>query len=439
MSKYLILIALFCLSFDGLIAQNQQQTMKISSLQEACDYALKNNPDQKIYQLNIEKARTDFQTSESSLLPTIGGSFAGQINTKLPTTVVPGEIFGKPGQSMNVQFGQKYNYNAGISASKNVLDWQNRIQIKMAKNDMLTSDLQADAYQQNLKQQVALYYYSAIISQEALRTYQQNFTLADSTVALINQKLHQGLINSITANQSVISRNNVQQQILNTETFLHQCKNSLKILLGIDVNTGLVIDSLDLKNQPLLQANQNLGKDKNLAIQENQLKKSEFKVSFQKSAFVPKISWDAYYGQQQFRNDFGMSFNKNDWHPISYIGLNLQVPIFTGFANHNKLGSSKIDYQKSQDQWEESNRKANLNDELLLYEFSQSLQMLNPASSNYQLYEQSRLLASQQLKEGLISMDAYFKIFEDYLNAENAYLNALSSVYTYYSTIISRQ
>jgi len=440
MSKIILSLILFsAISLNGLSQPNRAKELKISTLQEAWDYALKNNPDQVTYQSNIEKAKFDLKVSEGARLPAIGGSFAGQINTQLPTTPIPGQIFGKPGQTMDIRLGKEFNYNTGISATKTFLDWQNRILIKLAKNDLLTTRLQSEAYRQELKQQVALYYYSALITGQALSAYKKNLILADSTVSLTNQKFSQGLINALSANLSVINRNNINLQIMSTETLLAQCRNALRILLGIDIHTGMEVVSSDGIDQHLPEAHPNLGKDPNLEIQESQVKNIELKVSLQKSAFAPKFSWNAYLGRQQFRDDFGMSLQGADWHPVTYFGLNMQVPIFNGFSNLNKLKSSRVELQKSQSAWKESLRKAIYNDELLLFEFHQSRKAIQPAAANYQLYEQNRRLASQQFIEGLISMDSYFKIFEDYLNAENAYLNTLSSLFTFYSTIISRQ
>ena len=437
--KYFSILMTSFIVNGGLYCQQPVKVLRILTLNEAWDYAIKNNPDQKSYILNNEKAKADLHSSESYLWPIFGGNLAGQLNTKLPTTVVPGEIFGKPGQTMNVQFGQKYNYNTGLTASKTILDWQHWIQVKIAKNDLLTTQLETDAYKQNLKQQVALYYYSVAVSQEALNLYKQNLLVADSTVIITDQKFRQGIINSISSNLSVISCNNIHQQILNTEILLDQCKNSLKILLGIEKETDLEIDTTGLMKQFLPVDVQNLGKDKNLAIQENQIRSTELKVNLQKSSFVPKMNLYGYYGLQQYRNDFGISFNNNKWFQSSYVGVDVQVPIFSGFLNRNKLKSSKIEYKKSQTEWDESERKAAMNDELLINEFKKSQQMLQPVSENFNLYRQNQQMTYNQLKEGLISMDYYFKTVEDYLNSENSYLNALSVLYTYYSTIISRQ
>jgi len=430
---------LIFLSIFNLHAQNQINTITLSSFEETWNYALKNNPDQKSYLLNIEKAKADKITSQSFLWPSINGSFSGQYNIELPTTPIPGEIIGKPGTTIYAQFGQKFNYSTGITVNKEILNWQNYMQLKLAENNILTTQLQADAYKQSLKQQVALFYFSTAIAQEALETNRRNLTDADSIVILTKQKQQQGLINTISANQAVINRNNIQQQFASSEMLVDQCKISLKILCGLNVNADLQLNVLDLKSQQIVSPNQNLNPDKNLAVFETQVKGLKYKVDVQKSAYLPKLNTSWYIGEQQYRKDFGLSFDSKDWYVSKYLGVSLQVPIFNGFSTSSRVKSSKIEYQKAQTDWEESKRKAALNDDLLIKNFTQSSLIAQTNQENYRLYTQNEQIANQQFRAGIISLDDYLKISEDYLRAENNYLNSLSTLYNYYSTIISRQ
>ncbi|MEQ9441770.1 MAG: TolC family protein, partial [Cyclobacteriaceae bacterium] len=58
-------------------AQNTAEVTEIPSLEEAWQYALKNNPDWEVYQLQQEKALSELKTSRSILFPTISGTFSG--------------------------------------------------------------------------------------------------------------------------------------------------------------------------------------------------------------------------------------------------------------------------------------------------------------------------------------------------------------------------
>ena len=439
MRIYKSITLLLFLSIFTLNSQNQSSTITLSSFEETWNYALKNNPDQKSYLLNIEKAKADKITSQSFLWPSINGSFSGQYNIELPTTPIPGEIIGKPGTTIYAQFGQKFNYSTGIMVNKEILNWQNYMQLKLAENNILTTQLQIDAYKQSLKQQVALFYFTTAIAQEALVTNRRNLSDADSIVILTKQKQEQGLINYISANQALISRNNIRQQIASSQMLVDQCKISLKILCGLKVNADLQLNVLELKSQQIVSPNQNLNPDKNIAVVETQVKALKYKVDIQKGAYLPKLNTNWYIGEQQYRKDFGLSFDSKDWYVSKYLGINLQIPIFNGFSTSSRVKSSKIEYQKAQNDWEESKRKAALNDDLLIKNFTQSSLIAQTNQESYRLHTENEQLANQQFRAGIISLDDYLKISEDYLKAENNYLNSLSTLYNYYSTIISRQ
>jgi outer membrane protein len=420
-------------------AQNKLDTITLSSFEEVWNYALKNNPDQKSYLLNIEKAKADKVTSQSFMWPSINGRFSGQYNIKLATTPIPGEILGKPGTTIYAQFGQKYNYSAGLTVSKEILNWGNIMQLKLAKNNILTTQLQSEAYIQSLKQQVAQFYYTAILAQESCLTNYLNLANVDSVLILSKQKMQQGLMDAISLNRATINRNTVQQQIYSSEMLFEQCKTSLKILCGLNVDEKLKLKTIDLKSREILISNQSLNPDKNLAISENQLKGFKYQIDVQRSAYFPKLNVNTYIGEQQFRSDFGLSLNTDAWHTSKYIGINLQVPIFNGFSTGSKVKSVKIEYQKNESDWKESKRKSALNDDLLLKDFNQSIMIAQTNRDTYRLYAENERLGNQQLRAGIISLDEYLKIYNDYLKAENDYLNSLSNLYVYYSTIISRQ
>jgi len=57
----------------------------------------------------------------------------GTKNIKTPETPVPGEILGKPGETVYLKFGQDYSYNTGLTISKSILNWQAKYQTKIAK------------------------------------------------------------------------------------------------------------------------------------------------------------------------------------------------------------------------------------------------------------------------------------------------------------------
>ncbi|MDX2062607.1 MAG: TolC family protein, partial [Bacteroidia bacterium] len=145
-----------------------------------------------------------------------------------------------------------------------------------------------------------------------------------------------------------------------------------------------------------------------------------------------------YYGKQQFREDFGLDLGNNTWSNYSFVGFNLSVPIFNGFAYRNKLKISKIDLNLSEIELNKANLESHSQDIKLVEEYRTSISNTKLALEAFQLYEENERLALQKYSEGVISLDRYFNAFEDYLKSENAYLNGLLTTYSLYSQIIPR-
>jgi outer membrane protein TolC len=438
MIRQLILICLV-LSFCNTNVYAADSTFVCSNINQLFAYALKNNPNRKIYTLNTQKASIDYKTANSYLYPTVTGSFAGQDNLILGITPIPGELVGQPGKTIDAQFGKKYVMNTGISISRNFFDWQAAYQAKLAKNSIALNELQTEAYDQGLKQQVAQYYYACIIARAAINISEADLLVADSLKQLAIQRLKEGLTDATAVNQATIDYNTVLQNNVQNHQLLEQSLQSLKLLTGIRQQEPIDLQETLSLNNTGNHFSTLLGADKSLLVYENQIKGAGIQEKIQKSAYLPQLGAGAYLGQQQFRQDFGMSFASKAWNANQYISLNLSLPLFTGFANKNKVKSAEVATRSMLQQYENAQFQSAMNDSLLLIQLSNNEKITKASAENFQLYANNCSLYRLKYLEGLISLDVYLKSFEDYLKAENTHLNNLSALYNNYSVILSRQ
>jgi outer membrane protein TolC len=433
----LLLILLF--QFDSIVSGQKIDTIKINSLDKLWELAIKNNSNQKVYNLKNDQAIYDSKTAHGILYPQAEFSFSGQNNIQLATTPVPGEVLGQPGKTMYLQFGNKFTYNSGITISKSLFDWQQIIHAKIANENIALTKAQQDAFIQTLKNQIAQYYYSLLIANESLDISNKDLLFADSIVQITRQRFQQGLIDVTAANSASINYNNVQQNIFQTNELKKQAITNIKILAGItnDENLGIgdtiSFDSFDDKK------NIEIGIDKNLKVYPHNILISEYQRKEQQSILLPKFSLLGYFGVQQFRDDFSMSFNKGAWTDYRYIGLNMTWPIFTGFTNSNKLKSVTVQKKIVEEQYKSASEQSKINDTALRDSYINYWNITYTAKSTLQLYALNLQLNQQKFREGLISIDNYFKIFEDYLHSENTYLTNLSNLLSVQASIISRK
>jgi outer membrane protein len=413
-------------------------TLKLASLQETIALSVKNNPTQAIYQQQIKQALSNYKASKGYLYPNISGNFNAQDNLHLAVTPIPGILINQPGTTYYAQFGKKYTYNTGLTLNENIFDWSSVLQSAIAKNNIMLVELQQSSYLQSLKDQAAKLYFSILIGKASIKTNSEDLTLADSLVVLSKQRLSEGTTDALSVNQAMINYNNALQNKAQSHQVYEQGIENLKIVLGEKAFTELSLsEEIDL-NAVKAPKMPGLQMDKNIEVYRQQFLISALQSKQQRSVAYPKLGLTGYFGAQQFKNDFGLSFNNDAWTGYRYIGLSLSVPLFTGFTNLNKYRSSIAQQQIAQLQYNTAKEQSAVNDRLLLKNYQDYTAMTIAAANSYQLYRSNVSLNRQKYQEGIINMDVYLRSFEDYLRAENTYLNNLSQLLSTQATILSR-
>jgi outer membrane protein len=424
----------------GQTAEGQAaDTIRLNTLDTTIQLAYKSNLNQAIYQQQIRQAQFNYKAAKSIFYPNISGGFNGTDNLSLPVTPVPGQIFGSPGKTIYARFGKQYVYDAGLTLNSNILNWASVLQMKIAEKNVALAGLQQDAFKQSLKEQVARLYYSILIAKSALLINRRDRLLADSVLALSRQKLDNGAADLPSVNEAVINSNTIRQNQEQSQQLLDQSTENLKILLGEKPSVELALTDdpdLDTLNFPDLPR---LGVDKNIGVYQQQSTLAGLQSRSQKAAAYPTLSATSFLGDQQYRDNLGLSFNNNAWSSYRYVEVTLTVPLFTGFSNKNKYKSSLVQQRISELQLESEAQQSEINDRLLAKNYADYLEMVKASANSFVLYGQNVALNEQKYTEGLVSLDIYMKTFQDYLSAENVYLNNLSQLLSVKSTFLSRQ
>ena len=134
------------------------QTPLSLSLKQAQEYAYEHNYDLKNSHYDVEIAKKLVRENTAIGLPQIDGSITYIDYLQRPTSLIPGDFFGQPGQDVAMQFGTKYNatisgqinqllysgqYLVGLQTAKAYLDTERQMDIK---NRIDVRDFVAEAY-----------------------------------------------------------------------------------------------------------------------------------------------------------------------------------------------------------------------------------------------------------------------------------------------------
>jgi hypothetical protein len=119
------LVGLCCFLLAANTGFSQPVTKHAFSLKDCVEFSHKNNVQVKNALLNVQIQKQINKDITAAAMPTINANIGGNDYLKIPTSLLPGEIFGQPaGSYIPVQFGTKFNANAGISLQQLLFDGQ---------------------------------------------------------------------------------------------------------------------------------------------------------------------------------------------------------------------------------------------------------------------------------------------------------------------------
>jgi outer membrane protein TolC len=421
-------LIIFFLIIAKISTANCIDTLVIPNAEVLLKLGLKNNSNLKISKLKISQSRYDYKASNYFKTPQISGTFNSEDNLKLPTTAVPGVLVGQPGKFINVSFGKPFTNSIGISAVQSVMDWQRIFQSKIANQNTQLLKAQEEQSIQNLKLQILQTYYAIITSYSAIKISKKDLQLSDSIVKIIEYKFNSGIIDESSFNLAKVNSNNIKQNIIQSTILLNQSIALLKNLVDLPVSTDLQFilpeQLIVLNKKPL----QEIGSNKSLLPLLQLVKIDSLQIKEAKARYFPKFNLLGYKGYDQFRDNLGIDFSKGSWNDYSFISLMATLPIYSGFLNKNKLKSMMYKKEVSKEQLRYATQQSMLNDQNLLENYQSTVELIEISKDNFELLNKITTANFEKYINGLISLDLYFKSFEDYLKSENIYLNLVSNL-----------
>ena len=439
MKQYVIfLVVLLALLQKNTFAQKADTIIYFKSNKEAIQYALQFNQDIELLSLKQTQSKIVYKASKSYRYPQISLNAIAQKNIDLPTTLLPGELFGQE-ETIEAEFGSEYFFNAGLTVKQNLFDLHHTLKSRIAKTEIDITKNSLENAKQNLKEQITLCYYSILIYKKALVYSQKDLETVTNIEQMIENRFKQGVIDKLVLNKIQIAKNKVLQSVKINTISIEQYKGQLKKLLGISQNTEIKIEEEIRLSPEKLLSDVKMLEDNSLKIQEKKLEKAYLNIKLKKANFLPKVYAFAFFNQQQYSDDFSLKFENNSWKKHNYVGLKIDIPIFTGFSNTQQLRIAKNQHDIAEKKLSQEREKSLIEDELLIKEYQNSVSMVDLTHKNFLLADENKNLIYSKYEQGIVDLNEYLKSFNDYLLNKNIHLNSLTLMYGYYCTIYSRK
>ena len=259
--------------------------------------------------------------------------------------IIPGE---SESSSSNSGFavGRWNTYNYGVNAQMPLINAQLWESLRISGQAVDLAVEKARSSRLDMVTQVKQAFYAVLLAKEAFNVYKDVYENAVENFVQTERRYNAEKASELeyTRAKSVVA--GAIPNVYNAESSVMLALWQLKAVMGVDLDRNIdVAGSLgDYSTQmfrdihdnddPSLDYNTTL---RQLELQADQLASS---VRMYKAAYLPTLSAAFAYNMIAMTNDF--KFSEYKWSPYSYVGLSLNIPIFTGFKRHYDVKQAKV-------------------------------------------------------------------------------------------------
>ncbi len=342
---------------------------KLISLEQALQIAVSENASVKVADMEVERSGYERKGTYSSLLPQVSGTANYQRTIKKQVMYMDfdmsslggGAGSGSEGSSGSgesgpsggglpsgggIEVGRWNTWSAGVSASMPLVNAQLWESIKVSAQSVELAVEKARSSRLETVNQVKQAYFSCLLAKEAFKVYKSVYENALENLEQTQRKYNAQRASDLDLARAKTTLANAIPNVYDAESSVVLSLWQLKAVMGVNLDENIdVSGSLSDYADTMLydiKASEELSLDNNstmrqLSIQAEQLAST---VKMQQFAYLPSLALSFSYSMNAMTNDF--KFSEYKWSPYSYVGLSLQIPIFSGGKRYNDVRAAKV-------------------------------------------------------------------------------------------------
>lgn len=420
---FLIPVLLF-----ALIAKSQE--VKPLTLQVAIQYALENKADAIKAKLKVENSEYQMQEIRSRALPQISANGNLTYNPIIQSTFIDAGAFGgEPGSIIKAQFGQAWSSTAGLSLTQNLFDEAIFVGLKAAKSTREFYQINLQLTEEQIIERVANAYYQVYVQRQKLIVIDTTFKNTSKVKGIIKVQYDNGLAKKIDLNRIIVKLSNISTQRQQIANAIKLQENALKFYMGMPIETPINFPTttFDVTPQLVFEAPNTSNRTEYLL-----LKKNEQLLEYQKKSIVagyyPTLALSGNYnfiGQGKKLPIGALPADGVYWTNFSSIGLNLKVPIFTGFGTRAKVRQAEVELKKIKEDLADTKLSLDMAFENAKLQIDNSVETIKSQKENATLAQEVLDNTRNNYSQGLASLTDLLDSENALTEAQNNYTSAL--------------
>jgi outer membrane protein len=403
----------------------------VLTLEDAIKIALENSNQVKLAQLEILKSDEKLVEARSALIPRISASGSYSRYLKKPVLFLPPDSpFGRMTGGV-IEIGFDNSYLGAISLQMPLFSWNLYAGIRSA---LKGKSLAEQAYKSITLKTIAdvkKAFYGALLARENYKITKMRVDLAQDNLKNVEKMYRQGIASEYDYISAQVQYQNLLPLLIQAENNLELAKNALKLVLGIDVKEDIEIEG-EMKVDSLIGVDYASSlkdlyeKNPDLKQAELQVELSREIVSLEVSGHLPSLFLTGNLQYQAQANDF--NFNQYRWIRTTFIGLQIQIPIFNGFGTQARIDQAQASFQQAIERLNFT--KQALENELknTIYRIEQSGRRIESQKRAVELAELGYKIARKRFESGV---GTQLEVSNAEVNLAQARLNYLQAIYDY--------
>ena len=430
MQEYFKQLGIGIIMFNSITLAGAQE-LEVS-LSEALALAMENNKSLKVQYLEEKLAEESIKMSKGNLLPSLSanGNYSYYVDRQV--IFMPGSFVGsETSPVVDVAVGGRNTFNTSLMFQQPIISETARRQIKGAKlEEAIQKQLTLD-HKAQLTVLLASTYLKALLIGESLKLNQQSLERNMRSLEDSRSLLRQGKNLKIDTLRNFIAVENLRTTVSFLESEHEVTLLHLGQIMGLQGADRLVLtDSLEPDNSIRLFAAADYIVEERLSsrpdIQQRKLsvELNRSLVSQSRAQRLPTLTMiGAYQMQAQADN---RQFDSYRWPRTSFLGLQANIPLFTGNKINSHIRQSKFRAQASELELQDATDKARTEVAALESKLREVLQRLTAFERTVDAAELNYKIVNDRYKNGLSSR---LEITDAELSLTEAKMNRLSAVY----------
>ncbi len=455
MYKILSPIVLSMLLAGPLGAQPQARQM---TLEEAIQYALTESIKIKNAQISIADAEQQIIERRAIGIPQLSGGITFTRYLQVPRQPLPEgfNIFGLFGRALSedlrdflsedtqmevdqafggmnggsgsqgIAFFLPNNFTAAITLDAMAFDGSYFVALKAAREYRKYTVKEFDVRRREVRNAVIESYLPVLLIEENINLLDKNISNLEKLFFETREFYKAGFAEQLDMDRQELSLANLQVERENLLRQKELAVANLKFVIGYPLEEPLsVTDNLEAMlleaTDEALVADIDLLRRPEFELLNQAILMNEFNIKLNKAGYLPTLRAFGNVQQQYQGEDLQSGF----WAPSSFVGLNLNVPIFDGLGKKAKIQRAQLDLETAKNQQKDLERAITLEVKNARTNYFNARRRLNSQQNNLGLAERIYQTAQVKYREGIGSSLEINQAEQSLYATQSNYMQAL--------------